>query len=216
MDENALRREIRRLKRENKYLQSRINALTGGKKNDRPAQLFAERARASREKNFAGYIKSTFGASGVMRIYSRIFFALQYYIRASTVFGVIMFVVRLINSGTVFLIAASALAVMLPVALAAAGAEWLFARMSRKKITKLISDGAGGKIFIVYGEVRGGFLRELALRGTVISVTGSALSCGPRGARKTRDGIWKVHIGMIFSLAGKLSEKRPDDIVKIF
>lgn len=216
MNENALRREVRRLKRENEYLRGRIDSLGGGGKNDRPARLFAERVRASREKSFAGYIKSTFGASGVMRIYSRIFFALQSYIRASAVFSVVMFLVRLIRSGTVFLVAASALAMMLPVLLIAALIEWLIAATSRKSVIKRITSEAHGKIFLVYGDVRGRFARELAERGTVISVKGSALSCGPRGARKTRDGIWNVHIGMIFSLAEAICEKRPGDVIKIF
>ena len=214
MNEKRLQKEIKRLKRENKLLNARLRAYTGGEKKT-AERMFYDRARIAEGKTFFDYIKSAVGASGIYSVYAKIYFALGKYVKISSFIRTLGVVMKAAYSGTAAFVALTAVVVALPAVLLFTLLGAGVSLVTRRKTLKEI-DAISGRIYIVYGTARGEYGRRLEENGTVIEVTTSIFGCGAFGAKKKSGKRFATHIGCAYRIIKRLSLRKDAEIIKIF
>lgn len=215
-EKTGAEKELLRLRRENKYLRQRLFAMGGGRSLPSYARKFAGRLRASEKTSYAGYIGGKLSASGIITAYRRIYGAVRKFLFASSLLRVLTFIVALVNSSAALLLIFSALAVLLPAFAVLSLLGALTALLTRKKCEKRLLKTLSGRVYVVFGQARGKFRKELMERGTLLCVRESVSSCGFSSANIRPDGSVDIHISFIFSLMKKLEKDGRISIIKIF
>lgn len=215
MNEKQLKKEIKRLKKENGRLVERLSAYTGGKK-ETVQRRFYDRARAAGGGSFAGYVKNSVSASGVYSIYCRIYFALNRFLRASAFLRTVRFVIRLAYSGTAAFVAVTAVALIFPSVIVFSSFGVLAALITRKRTAKRLENEICGKVFFVLGTARGEHRRWIIENGTLVEIKTSIFDGDAFGAKRNADGSYAVHMCCLNYLTDRLSSKKDVKMIKIF
>ena len=196
-------------------MRARLSAYTGGKR-EKADRRFYELARAADVKTFGGYIKNAVSASGVYSIYSRIYFALNNFLRASALFRSIRFIIRLAYSGTAAFAALTAIALIFPAVLVFSAIGAAVAVVTRGKTMKNFEHEIHGRVFFVFGTARGENRRWICENGTLVEIKTSVSACDMLGFKKKSDGRYVVHISSVNFVIKRLSEKKDVQIIKVF
>lgn len=216
MTDREAAREIKRLRRENEYYKRRLSGRGAVRKSTFAVRKFSAGSEAAKDRSYVEYLKNRIGASAVVSLYSRIFFVIRKYLLASAVFKVLVFLIGLVQSSAALLLVCSALAVLLPAFTVFSLISALIALISRRSVTKKLLSGINGRVYIVFGVVRGRYRKELLGGGALLCVSASLAACGFSSAKRLPDGAYNIHISYIFSLMKKLSLKKDIEIIKIF
>lgn len=161
MTDREAAREIKRLRRENEYYKRRLSGRGAVRKSTFAVRKFSAGSEAAKDRSYVEYLKNRIGASAVVSLYSRIFFVIRKYLLASAVFKVLVFLIGLVQSSAALLLVCSALAVLLPAFTVFSLISALIALISRRSVTKKLLSGINGRVYIVFGVVRGRYRKEL-------------------------------------------------------
>ena len=223
-----LRRENRKLRRENAYLRHlSMQYDPPSKDEDSPEQIMlakaVKRTHTLRSKNYFSYLFQRFRLTRPFMIFNRTRFAMKSVrlARKTLVFLSVFF--TFLGIGAQFLVIVGSLAVFIPSALAASAVIGIYSYIShrrRDKIFKpLFSEKYEGKIYIVFlpkdkpCEYFIGTLPEFTERGYVFLISPSFRDCEWRSVLPLGECVCKMHISAYFSFAKRLPL---DKTVKIY
>lgn len=220
-----LKRENARLRRENEYLNHRIEKLSPkeAKNVSREKEMFLSSCDVDKYKGYFPYLFGQFKFSLVYRIYDRIFFALRKIILASKIWRYLPIVLGILGVILQTLLALGSVVVLLPVCIIAtlvffAVSVFEFAHRKRE-LLKMVS---GQKIYFLYPAKtpkKDGFfyetMREFARDGVVFAVTPSFMLSGFGAVRKAGENVYFIHTSFYYHFR-KAAEAASADVVKVY
>ena len=218
-------RENARLRRENEYLNHRIESLSPREaKNATPErELFYGKDNVDSHKSYLGYLASRFRLSSIYRIYDKVFFTLRKIILASKIWSYAPAVLGALAAFLQGALAFGSLLVLLPAALAAS-AIFLAVSLSAfaKQRQKLLKTACGKKIYFVYPakipRKDGAFyetMRLLARGGIVFAVTPSLRLCGLGAVKKADENVYFIHTSFYYGFKEEACGVC-SDVVKVY
>ncbi len=221
-----LKKENKKLLRENEYLSHRLSRLSPKESGERSheRELFLSSQRIERSHGYFRYIFGLFKLTPIYRIYDRIFFTLRKYILASKIWRNTLIILALFGTSVQALLTFGSVLVLLPTAALCAGIFAAFSAHSYKKQKeKLLSLLKGKKIYFLYPAAkpreRGTFLESMRLfsaDGAVIAVTDRPSLCAWRGAKMLYSDVYFMHTSFYFTFIKALLKRGENEIVKIF
>ena len=221
-----LKKENKKLRRENAYLSHRIETLSPKetKNISRERELFLKMDDVDSSTGYFRYLLSRFKLTLVYRVYDRVFFALRKYVLASKIWNNIIIILAIFGTSVQAVLTFGSVIVLLPTTLLITAVLTLFSAYSYKKLCRRMLAEINGKrvyfIFLREKPCKNGVFyataRDLSEDGTVFAVTHSASLCNFRASRKYADGIYFVHTSFYFTLAKALKKAGKKDIVKMF
>lgn len=110
----ALKRENRKLRKQNEYLAHRVDVLSGAKQGGAQAQI-RKKMRLQNASGFWAYNLLRLKSTAAYAIYDRAMFALRKYVFASNLILIAKYIIAIVHGSVALVVAAGVLAVTLPV-----------------------------------------------------------------------------------------------------
>lgn len=110
----ALKRENRKLRRQNEYLTHRIDMLSGAKQGGAQAQIH-KKMRLQSASGFWAYNLLRIKSTAAYAIYDKAMFTLRKYVFASNLILIAKYIIAIVHGSVALVVAAGVLAVTLPV-----------------------------------------------------------------------------------------------------
>ena len=110
----ALKRENRKLRKQNEYLAHRIDMLSGAKQGGAQAQI-RKKMRLQSASGFWAYNLLRIKSTAAYAIYDKAMFALRKYVFASNLILIAKYIIAIVHGSVALVVAAGVLAVTLPV-----------------------------------------------------------------------------------------------------
>ena len=223
-----LRRENRRLRRENEYLRHLAMQYDFPPKEkvapeQRMLALTAKRAHTLHAKTYYSYLFQRFQHSRPFMWFDKTKFALKNVQLAKKIWGFCIGLVAVLGISAQFLLVFSVLTVFIPSVLIVSAAIGIYSywshRRRRKRFRALLSGKCEGKIYLVFlpkEKSDGYFVRTLSQfsgQGHVFLITSSFRECGYRSLMPISDRVYKLHISAYFAFARRLPS---DKTVKVY
>ena len=223
-----LRRENRRLRKENEYLKHlsmQYDVLPEDE--DSPEQKAissaVRRTHTLNANNYFSYMIKRFRSSRSFLLFDKTRFAMKGFKFAKKMWMFFVGFFAVLGISAQFLLIVVALVVFVPAALivsAGIGVYAYFSHRKRNKILKsLCADVGEEKVYLVFlpkDNPDGYFLRtaeKLTDKGYVFFVTQSFRDCDRKSFLQIGDRMFRIHIGAYFSFARKL---QPEKTVKVY
>ena len=220
-----MRRENARLRRENEYLQHRIEKLSPKEaKNVSPErELFYGLDDVDEYKGYFGYLVARFKLSLIYRVYDKIFFAFRKVVLASRIWKYAPIALGVLTALLQGALALGAFVVVMPIALAAA---MLFLALSlaafQKHKQKLLREVRGRTLYFMYPAKKprkdGIFyetMQHFSRDGVVFAVSPSLLLCGFGGVRRVSENVYFIHTSFYYNFKEKATALC-SDVVKVY
>lgn len=221
-----LKKENRRLRRENAYLSHRLERISPreGKNTSRERELFLKSERVERAHGYFRYVFGLFKLTLIYRIYDRIFFALRKYILASRIWRNILIIFAIFGTSLQAIITFGSVLVLLPTAALSVLVFAVFSAYSYKKQTgKLLALISGKKAYFLYpaavpqkGRAFYESMRLFSADGAVFAVTHSFSLCKWRAVRKLYGNVYFIHTSFYYTLIKAMIKNGKNEIIKIF
>ena len=223
-----LKRENRRLRKENEYLKHLSMQYDEIPKEEESPEQKAlsgavKRTHALGAGNYFSYIIKRFRSTRSFLIFDKTRFAMKGFKFAKKMWVFFIGFFAFLGISAQVLLIAGVLTVLVPAALIASavlGAFSYFSRRKRNRMLKLLySEDYDGKVYLVFlpkeGNV-GYFVRTaeaLTEKGYVFFVTQSFRDCGRKSLLRIGDRMYRIHISAYFSFARHL---HPEKTVKVY
>lgn len=110
----ALRRENKRLRKQNEYLAHRVDVLSGTARDDARLQI-RKKMRLQNASGFWAYNLLRLRSTAAYAIYDKAIFAMRKYVFASNIIFTVKYIVSIVQGSVALVVAAGAFAVALPV-----------------------------------------------------------------------------------------------------
>ena len=223
-----LKRENRRLKKENEYLKHLSMQYDEIPKDEEsPEQKMlsgaVKQTYALGAKNYFSYLLQRLRASRTFLVFDKTRFAMKGFKFAKKMWIFFIGFFAFLGISAQALVTISLLLVLIPAVLIASAVIGIYTYLSHRKRNKilrhLLSEDYGGKIYFVFlpkNQSDSYFVRTssaLTENGNVFFVTQSFRDCGRRSLLRIGDKMFKIHISAYFSFARRL---RPEKTVKIY
>ena len=223
-----LKRENRRLRKENEYLKHLSMQYDEIPKEEESPEQKAlsgavKRTHALGAGNYFSYIVKRFRSSRPFLIFDKTRFAMKGFKFAKKMWVFFIGFFAFLGVSAQVLLIAGVLTVFLPAALIASAVIGAFSYFSRRKRNRMLkplySEDYDGKVYLVFlpkeGNV-GYFVRTaeaLTEKGYVFFVTQSFRDCGRKSLLRIGDRMYRIHISAYFSFARRL---HPEKTVKVY
>ena len=219
-----LKKENRRLRRENEYLRYGAELPVGNTKAER---MFAEKTRRKRAmgaKTYFGYLLERLRRSRPFRIYDKTRFMMRGFLFARKLFKFLFFLTAALGIGAQVLLTVGAVTVFIPAALVVSlivGIYGFFTyRKENRRFAEMFSERPDDKIYLFFPMESGdgtayfdGWVQELAAKNMVFLISDSFWKTGFGGVRKQKNGVYLLHSSYYFSFIGFLPKER---LIKIY
>ncbi|MBO5006459.1 MAG: hypothetical protein J6C89_03340 [Clostridia bacterium] len=221
-----LKKENKELKRKNEYLSHRLARFSPGEAKNitRERELFQKSERVERAHGYFRYLFGLFKLTLVYRIYDRTFFALRKYILASKIWRNTVIILAVFGTSLQAVLTFGSVLVLLPATVMGAVLFALLSAYSYGKMkTKLLSCLSGKRVYFLYPAARprknGAFYESMRLfsaDGAVIAVTHSPALCAWRAVRKLYGNVYFIHTSFYYTLIKAMIKNGKNEIIKIF
>lgn len=221
-----LKKENKKLRRENAYLAHRIETLSPKetKHVSRERELFLTMGDMDGSQGYFRYLLGRFKLTLVYRVYDRIFFALRKYILASKIWKNIVIILAVFGTSIQALLTFGSVLVLLPTTVVATAILAVFSAYSYRMLCKkMLAEISGKRIYFMFLRKKprknGVFYataKDFSGDGVVFAVTQLPSLCDFHAVRKYADGIYFIHMSFYFTLAKAMKKAGNKDIVKMF
>ncbi len=223
---SRLKKENKKLKRENAYLTHRLETISPKevKRASRERELFVKMDDVDGARGYFRYLLGRFRLTLVYRVYDRIFFALRKYIFASKIWNNLIIILAIFGTSVQALLTFGSVLVLVPATALATAILALFSAYSHRALCKKMIDATKNKrVYFIY--LRGkpskdsvfyATARDFASNGVVFAVTNSHKMCDFHAMRKYLDEIYFIHTSFYFTLIKAMEKTEKRDIVKMF
>lgn len=151
----ALKRENRKLRKQNEYLAHRVDVLSGAKQGGAQAQI-RKKMRLQSASGFWAYNLLRIKSTAAYAIYDRAMFALRKYVFASNLILIAKYIIAIVHGSVALVVAAGVLAVTLPVLGLMALSAFLVALILQRKWNTFFRGYLSGKRVYLFFHIRRG------------------------------------------------------------
>lgn len=151
----ALKRENRKLRKQNEYLTHRIDMLSGAKQGGAQAQI-RKKMRLQSASGFWAYNLLRIKSTAAYAIYDRAMFALRKYVFASNLILIAKYIIAIVHGSVALVVAAGVLAVTLPVLGLMALSAFLVALILQRRWNTFFRGYLSGKRVYLFFHIRRG------------------------------------------------------------
>ena len=151
----ALKRENRKLRKQNEYLAHRVDVLSGAKQGGAQAQI-RKKMRLQSASGFWAYNLLRIKSTAAYAIYDRAMFALRKYVFASNLILIAKYIIAIVHGSVALVVAAGVLAVTLPVLGLMALSAFLVALILQRRWNTFFRGYLSGKRVYLFFHIRRG------------------------------------------------------------
>lgn len=151
----ALKRENRKLRKQNEYLAHRVDVLSGAKQGGAQAQI-RKKMRLQSASGFWAYNLLRIKSTAAYAIYDRAMFALRKYVFASNLIIIAKYIIAIVHGSVALVVAAGVLAVTLPVLGLMALSAFLVALILQRRWNTFFRGYLSGKRVYLFFHIRRG------------------------------------------------------------
>ena len=223
-----LKRENRKLRRENEYLRHlAIQYDPPSKDEDSPEQIIlakaVKRTHTLRSKTYFSYLFQRFRLTRQFMLFNRTRFAMKSVRLARKMLTFFIALITFFGISAQLLVVVGSLAVFLPAALIASAFIGIYSYVSHRRRNRvfkpLFSENYGGRIYLVFlpkNQTCDYFIRTLPYlteQGYVFLISPSFRDCEYRSVLPFGENVCKLHISAYFSFVRRLPAEK---LVKIY
>ncbi len=151
----ALKRENRKLRKQNEYLAHRVDVLSGAKQGGAQAQI-RKKMRLQSASGFWAYNLLRIKSTAAYAIYDKAMFALRKYVFASNLILIAKYIIAIVHGSVALVVAAGVLAVTLPVLGLMALSAFLVALILQRRWNTFFRGYLSGKRVYLFFHIRRG------------------------------------------------------------
>lgn len=151
----ALKRENRKLRKQNEYLTHRIDMLSGAKQGGAQAQI-RKKMRLQSASGFWAYNLLRIKSTAAYAIYDKAMFTLRKYVFASNLILIAKYIIAIVHGSVALVVAAGVLAVTLPVLGLMALSAFLVALILQRRWNTFFRGYLSGKRVYLFFHIRRG------------------------------------------------------------
>ena len=151
----ALKRENRKLRKQNEYLVHRVDVLSGAKQGGAQAQI-RKKMRLQSASGFWAYNLLRIKSTAAYAIYDKAMFALRKYVFASNLILIAKYIIAIVHGSVALVVAAGVLAVTLPVLGLMALSAFLVALILQRRWNTFFRGYLSGKRVYLFFHIRRG------------------------------------------------------------
>ncbi len=151
----ALKRENRKLRKQNEYLAHRVDVLSGAKQGGAQAQI-RKKMRLQSASGFWAYNLLRIKSTAAYAIYDKAMFTLRKYVFASNLILIAKYIIAIVHGSVALVVAAGVLAVTLPVLGLMALSAFLVALILQRRWNTFFRGYLSGKRVYLFFHIRRG------------------------------------------------------------
>lgn len=205
----ALKRENRKLRKQNEYLTHRIDMLSGAKQGGAQAQIH-KKMRLQSASGFWAYNLLRIKSTAAYAIYDKAMFTLRKYVFASNLILIAKYIIAIVHGSVALVVAAGVLAVTLPVLGLMALSAFLVALILQRRWNTFFRGYLRGKRVYLFFHIRRGrsekyyldMAKALGENAVILVVSDSLFTVKDVCVSHSRscDNIYYIYSGYYFML----------------
>lgn len=221
----ALKRENRKLRKQNEYLTHRIDMLSGAKQGGAQAQI-RKKMRLQSASGFWAYNLLRIKSTAAYAIYDRAMFALRKYVFASNLILIAKYIIAIVHGSVALVVAAGVLAVTLPVLGLMALSAFLVALILQRRWNTFFRGYLSGKRVYLFFHIRRGrsekyyldMAKALGENAVILVVSDSLFTVKDVCVSHSHSGdnIYYIYSGYYFMLKKLLRSPDIETVAQIY
>ena len=221
----ALKRENRKLRKQNEYLTHRIDMLSGAKQGGAQAQI-RKKMRLQSASGFWAYNLLRIKSTAAYAIYDRAMFALRKYVFASNLILIAKYIIAIVHGSVALVVAAGVLAVTLPVLGLMALSAFLVALILQRRWNTFFRGYLSGKRVYLFFHIRRGrsekyyldMAKALGENAVILVVSDSLFTVKDVCVSHSHSGdnIYYIYSGYYFMLKKLLRSPDIEPVAQIY
>lgn len=221
----ALKRENRKLRKQNEYLAHRVDVLSGAKQGGAQAQI-RKKMRLQSASGFWAYNLLRIKSTAAYAIYDRAMFALRKYVFASNLILIAKYIIAIVHGSVALVVAAGVLAVTLPVLGLMALSAFLVALILQRRWNTFFRGYLSGKRVYLFFHIRRGrsekyyldMAKALGENAVILVVSDSLFTVKDVCVSHSHlgDNIYYIYSGYYFMLKKLLRSPDIETVAQIY
>lgn len=219
----ALRRENRRLRKQNEYLAHRVDVLSGEKLGGTQAKIRGK-MRIQNSSGFFAYWLLRIKSSAAYAVYDKVMFVLRKYVFASNFLFIAKYLLAILSSSVAFVVAASIIAVALPVFLLMALSAFLAGLLLYRKWNAFFGKYLSEKKVYIFFHIRRGrsekyyldTAKALSENAVILVICDSLFKAKDVCASHVGNNVYYIYAGYYFRLKKLLRSPDIESIMHIY
>ncbi len=221
----ALKRENRKLRKQNEYLAHRVDVLSGAKQGGAQAQI-RKKMRLQSASGFWAYNLLRIKSTAAYAIYDRAMFALRKYVFASNLILIAKYIIAIVHGSVALVVAAGVLAVTLPVLGLMALSAFLVALILQRRWNTFFRGYLSGKRVYLFFHIRRGrsekyyldMAKALGENAVILVVSDSLFTVKDVCVSHSHSGdnIYYIYSGYYFMLKKLLRSPDIETVAQIY
>lgn len=221
----ALKRENRKLRKQNEYLTHRIDMLSGAKQGGAQAQI-RKKMRLQSASGFWAYNLLRIKSTAAYAIYDKAMFALRKYVFASNLILIAKYIIAIVHGSVALVVAAGVLAVTLPVLGLMALSAFLVALILQRRWNTFFRGYLSGKRVYLFFHIRRGrsekyyldMAKALGENAVILVVSDSLFTVKDVCVSHSHSGdnIYYIYSGYYFMLKKLLRSPDIETVAQIY
>ena len=221
----ALKRENRKLRKQNEYLTHRVDVLSGAKQGGAQAQI-RKKMRLQSASGFWAYNLLRIKSTAAYAIYDKAMFALRKYVFASNLILIAKYIIAIVHGSVALVVAAGVLAVTLPVLGLMALSAFLVALILQRRWNTFFRGYLSGKRVYLFFHIRRGrsekyyldMAKALGENAVILVVSDSLFTVKDVCVSHSHSGdnIYYIYSGYYFMLKKLLRSPDIETVAQIY
>lgn len=221
----ALKRENRKLRKQNEYLAHRVDVLSGAKQGGAQAQI-RKKMRLQSASGFWAYNLLRIKSTAAYAIYDKAMFALRKYVFASNLILIAKYIIAIVHGSVALVVAAGVLAVTLPVLGLMALSAFLVALILQRRWNTFFRGYLSGKRVYLFFHIRRGrsekyyldMAKALGENAVILVVSDSLFTVKDVCVSHSHSGdnIYYIYSGYYFMLKKLLRSPDIETVAQIY
>ncbi len=221
----ALKRENRKLRKQNEYLAHRVDVLSGAKQGGAQAQI-RKKMRLQSASGFWAYNLLRIKSTAAYAIYDKAMFTLRKYVFASNLILIAKYIIAIVHGSVALVVAAGVLAVTLPVLGLMALSAFLVALILQRRWNTFFRGYLSGKRVYLFFHIRRGrsekyyldMAKALGENAVILVVSDSLFTVKDVCVSHSHSGdnIYYIYSGYYFMLKKLLRSPDIETVAQIY
>lgn len=221
----ALKRENRKLRKQNEYLTHRVDVLSGAKQGGAQAQI-RKKMRLQSASGFWAYNLLRIKSTAAYAIYDKAMFTLRKYVFASNLILIAKYIIAIVHGSVALVVAAGVLAVTLPVLGLMALSAFLVALILQRRWNTFFRGYLSGKRVYLFFHIRRGrsekyyldMAKALGENAVILVVSDSLFTVKDVCVSHSHSGdnIYYIYSGYYFMLKKLLRSPDIETVAQIY
>ena len=219
----ALKRENRKLRKQNEYLTHRIDMLSGAKQGGAQAQIH-KKMRLQSASGFWAYNLLRIKSTAAYAIYDKAMFTLRKYVFASNLILIAKYIIAIVHGSVALVVAAGVLAVTLPVLGLMTLSAFLVGLILQRKWNTFFRGYLCGKRVYLFFHIRRGrsekyyldTAKALSENAVILVICDSLFKAKDVCASHVGNNVYYIYAGYYFRLKKLLRSPDIESIMHIY